>query len=299
MNSIDELIVYNVTDAAIEKMKNEFMPLKVNGVDDKEGYAACYKARIEVKGYRVEVEKRRKELKAESLEFGRKVDAEAKRITERLTVIENHLQQQQDIVENEKRRIQEEAERKAQEKLNNRITSLQKVNAQYSLDAVKTMSDSDYEILLASSKEAFELAEKRRIEDQEKLRLLEAERAEQAAKLKAQEEENRRLQAEIIAKQKAEIAEKEAQIKKEREAKEAEDRRRIEEENKRIEAENKKIEEEKAAKLKAEQEKKKSEAEAAKKVADKKLFEEIKKSFPTIESAWVEIARLKKIVGEK
>lgn len=298
MKTIDDLIVYSVTDAAIEKLKEEYLPLKVSGIDDKDGYAACYKARIEVKGYRVEVEKRRKELKAESLEFGRKVDAEAKRITERLEVIENHLQAQQDIVDNEKRRIKEEEERKAQEKFNNRVASLQKYNANYSLDAIKSMSDSDYDSFLSSAKDSFEVAEKKRVEDQERLRVLEAERAEQAAKLKAQEEENRRLQAEIIAKQKAELAEKEAQLKKEREAKEAEDRKRAEEERKKVEAENKRIAEESAAKLKAEQEKKKAEAEAAKKVADKKLFEEIKKSFPTIESAWVEIARLRKL-GDK
>ena len=69
---------------------------------------------------RVNIEKKRKELKASSLEFGRAVDGEAKRLTSAVLEVESHLLSQRKIVEDEKERIKkeiEEIERKAQEKL--------------------------------------------------------------------------------------------------------------------------------------------------------------------------------------
>ena len=58
-----------------------------------------------VKNHRVAVEKKRKDLKADALEWGRKVDAEAKRITVLLEPIEVHLQTEEDKVTKEKERI--------------------------------------------------------------------------------------------------------------------------------------------------------------------------------------------------
>ena len=61
-----------------------------------------------MKGKRVEVEKKRKELKADALEWGRKVDTEAKRIFGLLEPIETHLQTEENRVAQEKERIRQE-----------------------------------------------------------------------------------------------------------------------------------------------------------------------------------------------
>jgi len=45
------------------------------------------------------------ELKADSLEYGRRVDAEAKRITTKLLPIKEHLKSQEDVIKKEKERI--------------------------------------------------------------------------------------------------------------------------------------------------------------------------------------------------
>jgi hypothetical protein len=262
MITVDELIVYSVTDAAIEKMKQDYLGLKVNGLEDKDGYQACHEARMVVKRHRVDVEKKRQELKAESLTFGRKIDTEAKRIMGQLEAIEDHLRIQQDIIDNEKKRIEEEKVRKAQEILDTRIKLCQKVSALFTVVELQTMTDSQFNAFYENEKLLFEQAEKKRKEEQERLAQLEIERHEQAAKLKTQEEENRRLQAEMIHKQNAEIAERDRLLAKKRAAREAEEKKKAEE----LEL-----------KRRADESKRKAEAMAYKKIADEKLFNEIKK----------------------
>jgi hypothetical protein len=101
-------VKYNITDTAINKMKTEYMALKVVGVDDSTGCQIVHDARIVVRDHRIAVEKTRKDLKADALEYGRKVDAEAKRITALLEPIESYLQEQEDIVKKEQERIKME-----------------------------------------------------------------------------------------------------------------------------------------------------------------------------------------------
>ena len=112
-----ELKKFSLTDAAIEQMEKEFLPLVVSDVEDKDGYKAVREARLTVKEHRVKVEKTRKELKADSLAFGKAVDGEAKRITTKLESIETHLQEQEDIVAKEFERRKAEEERLKQEKI--------------------------------------------------------------------------------------------------------------------------------------------------------------------------------------
>jgi hypothetical protein len=105
---------FSPTDAAIAVIKAEYMPLAIKDVNDSAGYKLVHSARMVVKNHRVEVEKVRKALKADALEYGRKVDSEAKRITALLEPIESHLANQENAYEAEKERIKEEARLKAE-----------------------------------------------------------------------------------------------------------------------------------------------------------------------------------------
>lgn len=309
-SDLNQLITYSVTDAAIAEMSAQFMPLKVFGIDDAEGYARCKEARNTVRSKRVEVEKRRVELKKEALEFGRLVDGEAKRITAKLTEVEQHLVGQLAIIDDEKKRREEEAARAAKDRLDKRIAALQAVHAQFSIDAVSALSDEAYEEFLDDATTRFNAAERLRKEQEAELERLRAAEAEREAKLKAQEEETRRLQAELLAKQQAELREKEQAVaaaraaeqealrkaQAEREARERE--AKAAEEAKQEAARKAKSEAEEAERLRAlhaRQAELAAEMEAARKIADEKLFEEIKTAFPTLELAWVEIARLRKL----
>jgi hypothetical protein len=71
-------------------------------------YKAVSAAISEVKTKRVEVEKTRKVFKADALEYGRKVDAEAKRVTALLLEIEEPLKATKQAVDDEKAREAEE-----------------------------------------------------------------------------------------------------------------------------------------------------------------------------------------------
>ena len=85
-----ELKKYNIADATIEAMSKSYMVLTVHNPNDRKGYAVVHEARMEVKGKRVDVEKKRKDLKADAVKFGRAIDGEAKRITALLKPIEDH-----------------------------------------------------------------------------------------------------------------------------------------------------------------------------------------------------------------
>lgn len=191
-----ELEKFNVTDAAIAKMEQEFMPLSISGLEDKDGYKKVREARLVVKGKRVEVEKRRKELKEDSLKFGRAVDSEARRITALLEPIEQHLEVQQKAIDDEKERLAAEAQSKIQERLQYRVNVLSAYSTQYDVQEMMTMSDEDFAIKLEAAKEAFEKEEERKLEEK---RLVEEERKRLAKVAEEQEEERKRLAKERAA----------------------------------------------------------------------------------------------------
>lgn len=80
--SVDsKLIEFSKSDAAIALMAEKFLPLTLANPTDAKGFGVIHEARMLVKTKRVEIEKRRVELKADALAFGRQVDSEAKRLT--------------------------------------------------------------------------------------------------------------------------------------------------------------------------------------------------------------------------
>ena len=109
-----EIAKYDLPAAAIKKLEDEFMPLCVRSLDDEEGYAQVKEALRFMVSKRNEVEDKRKELKADSLKFGRAVDDEAKRLTAMLSPIEMHLKAEKDKIDSEKKRIAEEEEARKQ-----------------------------------------------------------------------------------------------------------------------------------------------------------------------------------------
>lgn len=273
---------YNVPDAAISKYREDFMSLSVNGVDDKEGYDLCHSARMEVKGKRVEVEKTRKKLKEDALEYGRAVDKEAKRITALLEPIENYLLSQEKIVDDEKARIKAEAEAKEAARIQARIDRLFAFGCSfngmnyvlpfapsgYSVPSaiLKTCADEQFETICAEFQKLVD-AENARIEkekedkriEEERLAKVRADQEAEAARLNAIAEEQRQKESKIKAEQDA-IERERLKIEHEKEIEKA----KKEAAEKAVkDAEEKRIKEEQAAKEKAEQERIAAEKKAA------------------------------------
>ena len=273
---------YNVPDAAIAKYRQDYLSLTVKGVEDKEGYDLCHAARMEVKGKRVEVEKTRKKLKEDALEYGRAVDKEAKRITALLAPIEEHLLAQEKIVDDEKARIKAEAEAKEAARIQARIDKLFAFGCSfngmnyvlpfapsgYSVPSaiLKTCADEQFETICAEFQKLVD-AENARIEKEKEDKRIEEERLEkvrkeqeaEAARLNAIAEEQRQKEAKIKAEQDA-IEKEKQRIEHEKEIEKA----RKEAAEKAVkDAEEKRIKEEQAAKEKAEQERIAAEKKAA------------------------------------
>jgi hypothetical protein len=139
-SSFDELIKreltkYDAVVPAVNELAKEFMPLKIQSLDDKDGYNEVAKALRFIVSKRTAVEEKRKELKADSLAYGRAVDARAKEITSMLEPIESHLKNEKLHIDTEIERIKAEEEEKKQNFINNRI------NALISLGMYQTMTE--------------------------------------------------------------------------------------------------------------------------------------------------------------
>ena len=206
-----QVVKFSVTDAAIAQMKSEYMGLSIAGADDKNGFELVHRARMTVKEKRVDVEKTRKSLNESALEWQRKVNAEAKRITEMLAPVENHLKAQEEAYEAERERIRLEVERKVQEKTQARVAALITAGMQFngafyffpgsplSNDVITLTgaTDEEFDQFLAQAKveQARVQAEADRRAKEEADRL-EAERLKKEAEEKAKAEELARVKAE-------------------------------------------------------------------------------------------------------
>lgn len=83
------LVEYGITETALTELSSKYGILP--DVTTKDGYNGIKQGIAEIRGLRGDVETKRKELKADSLAWGRKVDGEAKRIVAALLNIENPM----------------------------------------------------------------------------------------------------------------------------------------------------------------------------------------------------------------
>lgn len=109
---------FDVVVPAIEELKKTYLPLKIKSIEDKEGYEKVSKALRFMISKRNEVEEKRKELKADSLAYGKAVDGRAKEITFLLTPIEEHLRLEKEKIDDEIEALKEKKIREEQERLN-------------------------------------------------------------------------------------------------------------------------------------------------------------------------------------
>jgi chemotaxis protein histidine kinase CheA len=109
----------------IQCLESQYLQLTINGLDDKAGYDQVHKARMDMRDLRVKIEKKRKELKEDSLSYGRAIDAEAKRINAMIEPIETYLANQEQAIDTEKERIRRAKEEKRQAVLRAQIEAEQ------------------------------------------------------------------------------------------------------------------------------------------------------------------------------
>lgn len=255
MNTPTQLVTYNVSEQVIAELQSKANILEIKSIDDRENYNLVDSTRKEAKRLKIEIENRRKELKADALAFGRLVDSEAARFSKPLEEIEDILTAKQKKIDDEKARIKLEKEQL--EKLPNRKLLLAEFESMPSDEEIKVLSDIDFQELiqkLVADRQAKIQAE----QEKERLRLIqekiELEQKLEAERMKIKADQDKLLEAERAKQREMDRIEnekKEAERKKEEDRLRAE-RQKLDEERKAFELEQ---EIKKQKELQAEQEK--------------------------------------------
>ena len=242
-----EIVKFDISEATIaliegdiSRMSAEYLPLKINGIDDLKGYKTVYNARQDVKKLRVTITKGGLDLRAEANKYIKDELAVEKRILGMIAPIEAHLQEEEDNVKKEKERIKAEAEAKEAARIQARIDRLEAMGMGLSgghyrlpfedhgvdvpLALVPTVTDEQFDQFCCKIQEKIN-QENERLEEIEIQRKAEADRlakvaAEQEAERKRLEEEAKRI-ADEQAKREAEIKAEQDRIRKEQEQREA------------------------------------------------------------------------------
>jgi hypothetical protein len=200
-----ELTKFDAVTPKIEELSAQFLPLRIANIEDKEGYEEVKKALKVMIGTRTAVEDKRKELKADSLAFGRAVDSRAKEITAMLFPIEYHLSSEKEKIDNEIEAIAEKAEYERQQVIAKKHNALiaagmNLVGNEYRFHTAHTLETLPAINLETLSDDAFDdyvlmidnlhNAEIERIKNEDKQREAESKRlTEEAEKLAAQKAE--------------------------------------------------------------------------------------------------------------
>ena len=142
--------MYSVTKSTIEAKTARFRSLAIAGVDDKVGRKAVREARSELVADRGAIERTRVALKADALEYGKKVDAVAKELTGLIAPEEERLKGLLAAVEE-----QEEAIRiaKDNEQFIERQKKMSETGRAYPESALRAMSDVEFDAALMAQAE--------------------------------------------------------------------------------------------------------------------------------------------------
>ncbi|MFA5453252.1 MAG: hypothetical protein WC248_06735, partial [Candidatus Methanomethylophilaceae archaeon] len=233
-------IKYDTNVATIQKLGEQYMPLKITDLTDKGQFKTVHDARMVMVKIRTTIEAQRKAQKASALEYGRAVDKAAGELFDISNPIEEHLQTEEQKVIDEQKRIKEEAERIEREKIQARVNAFQSFNVVLPFMDVATMTDDEFNLKLSEAKTAFE-AEQERLAKEKAEREAEQKRlAEERAELERKRAEQEARDKEAREKEEAFRAEREAFEREKREAQEKKEREAFEKqarENARVQAE--------------------------------------------------------------
>jgi len=214
------VVKYNVTFAQIAKLRDEYAVVPED-LSVKENYALVKKAASHLRGLRTDVEKRRKELKADALAWGKKVDGAAKELTEQLVEIEEPFataKKDYDTAEEIRKREIAIAEERRIDGIAERIAGIKALPAAHissSADAIAALFPGLNSDLTTVEEWAMEFADKARDAVAETMFKIE-----ELFEMKAQQETFAKQQAEADAKrladEEAARAQREAELEAER-----------------------------------------------------------------------------------
>jgi phage-related minor tail protein len=288
---------FDKINADLAELESKYMIMVVQGPTDQDGFDMVHKARMDVKDRRVDFVKDAEAMRADAVRFQKWVVDQVKPIEARAKKIEAHLQDQEDIINNEKARIKAELYAIEAARIQSRRDRLAAMGVGFNgqmwafkdinlPDAmVRACNDEQFGMFVAKIQEAIAV-EDARLQVEEATRKAESARI---AKIAAEQEAERVRLAEVARKQEEEGA----RVKAELEKVEKEKQRLIDEENKRLmeiaDAQRREVE----AKQRAE------ELEKARKEAAEKAIRDAEEKRLKDEADRIEKERLAKIAADK
>ncbi len=204
--AVDEL---SKSDAVIAQIQSEYMQIVVDGPHDNAGFATADAALKRMVRLRNDVDKQRKELKKDSVRYGKAVDGEAKRIQALIEPIELHLKTQSDIVRLEQKRLEVVEENRRREEVRGWIERLNEIGAPVNPDQLNGMTPEDFGWHLKAAKSEADKRDAERADFEKQQAELQAEREAMQAEREAVQAARDELAAErekIAAERKADIA---------------------------------------------------------------------------------------------
>ena len=199
----NELVKFNLADAGIAKLKEEFGGLVISGPDDKVGYKAVKDAWGLVRSKRTGLEKKGKELRADYQVITKAIGKEEDRLIDLITPLEEDLYKKWKAIDDEKERLKREAEEAEQKRLMDRIEEVQTLGM--------TFVDGMYQI---GSTITIDVASLRQFNDEQYGKLKQAiqnkkaemdKAAADAEKLRQEQEEKQRQDREALEKEREEL----------------------------------------------------------------------------------------------
>lgn len=218
-----ELVKHNVTETIISNLREKYLPLKINGIEDKETYLKVKEARKECKALRVLAKKICVAGRDEANKIQKAWVAKENDITGRIGEVEEYLQAQEDDYDSKVAAEKERQKREQEEQFILRNQVLSGMNVLYS-EGHYTLGEVSFEMSLIKEcdPDIWENDIKPKFEAEYKIvqaAILEQERIKQEkeAEFQRQQEEFERKQRELEAKEAALKAAQEEQERKERE----------------------------------------------------------------------------------
>lgn len=235
-----ELARFDKYEARYNELKAQYGAIKINGLEDRDGYSEAKTAVRELRTIRTGSEDDRKAAKSFYLECGRAIDKKAAWIEETILSLENPIKKQIEAIDTEKDRLKAEKIAMESKRLIGRTSRLKELGADfdgnnffsddlsYEISVVRESSDQLFEDnILPKFRKIFETKEAIRLQEQDKKDV-------EAAELKRQQEELERQKKELADQQdKLRIA-KEKADKESADIAEAERKKKIEAEKKLI-----------------------------------------------------------------
>ncbi len=232
----------NITNQIIEKLKTDYLGLKINGLEDKDGFNKVELARKHCKSLRTAAVRICKLGREDAVKIQKDWIAKEKEVVAAIDITETHLENESNRIKYEEKRILFEAIQRS--KLPTRKNRLLEIGVSVEDEKILLIDDLQFDTffndlhykILAEKELKLKEEENKRLEEEREKQRLENERLkkENEAKEKALQEERAKAKAEqekqdAILKAEKEKAEKEAakqksiadaKIKEEREAKE-------------------------------------------------------------------------------